>query len=117
MAYKPAQPFNVAMKLLQPILTKAQGVTKKAYEAPENVQVVFFGSFRTFGGTERDANGVYTVEDTATIDCWYDPNIKAGCAVHVCDNGQTYEIVGTPENIDMRNQFMKMKVRRIGGVA
>lgn len=117
MAYKPAMPFNVAMKLLKPFVVKSQGVTKKTYEAPESVQSVFFGSFRTFGGTERDVNGVFTLEDTATIDCWFNPNVTADCRIYVCDNGKTYEILGTPENIDMRNQFMKIKVRRIGGVA
>lgn len=115
--YKPAAPFNVAFKLLQPITTKVQGVTKKAFEAPEDVQSYFFGSFKTFGGTERDVNGVYTLEDTATIDCWYDPAIKANCRVYVCDTGATYEVIGTPENIDMRNQYLRFKVKRVGGAA
>lgn len=117
MAYKPTTPFNVAMKLLKPIVTKSQGVTKKTFENPDDVRGFFFGSFRTFGGTERDINGVYTLEDTATIDCWFDPEITADCRVYVCDNGQTYDILGTPENIDMRNQYLRFKVRKIGGAA
>ena len=117
MAYKPATPFNAAFKLLKPVTTKVQGVTKKTFENPDDVASFFFGSFRTFGGTERDVNGVYTLEDTATIDCWYDPEITADCRIYVCDNGQIYEILGTPENIDMRNQYLKFKVRKVGGVA
>ena len=117
MAYKPAAPFNVAMKLLQPISTSTQGVVKKTFQKPENVPNYFFGSFRTFGGTEREINDVYTLEDTATIDCWFDPAIKANCRVYVCDTGATYEVIGTPENIDMRNQYLRFKVRRIGGAA
>lgn len=117
MAYKPTAPFNVAMKLLKPVTSKVQGVNKKTFEAPELVNEYFFGSFRTFGGTERDVNGVYTLEDTATVDCWYDPNLKANCAVYVCDTGAIYEILGSPENIDMRNQYMRLKIRKVGGAA
>lgn len=116
-SYKPQVPFNVAFKLLQPVATKVQGVVKKTFENPDDVQAYFFGSFRTFGGTEREVNDVYTVEDTATIECWYDPAINAACRVYVCDTGATYEVIGTPENINMRNQYMKFKVRKIGGAA
>lgn len=115
--YKPSVPFSVAMKLLAPVYSSAYGAAKKTFADPETVEDVFFGSFRTFGGTERIRNDVYTLEDTATIDCWYDPSIKADCAVYVCDTGRTYEIIGTPENIDLRNQYMSFKVRRVGGAA
>ena len=116
MAYKPAMPFAIPFKLLKPTVTTAYGVTKKGFENPENVQAVFFGSFRTFGGTERMSNDVYTVEDTATIDCWYSPDIAANCRVYNCNTGRTFEIIGTPENIDGRNQIIKMKVRAVGGM-
>lgn len=115
--YRPSAPFNVAMKLLHPVTARVMGVKQQTFENPDDVGAFFFGSFRTFGGTERDVNGVYTLEDTATIDCWYDPAIKADCRIYVCDSGKTYEIVGTPENIDMRNQYMRLKVRSIGGAA
>lgn len=116
-AYKPKTPFNVAMKLLVPSVDNARGARVKDYPDPSAVDAVFFGSFRTFGGTERMYNDVYTLEDTATIDTWYDPSITADCRVHVCDTGRTYEIIGTPENIDLRNQFCSFKVRAIGGGA
>lgn len=115
--YKPSAPFAVAMKLLKPIATSVQGVTRKTFENPDDVTGVFFGSFRTFGGTERESNGVYTLEDTATVDCWFDPRIKANCRIYVCETAATYEIIGTPENIDMRNQYMRLKIRRVGGAA
>lgn len=115
MAYKPAMPFAIPFKLLQPVTTNAYGVEKKTFETPEGVQAVFFGSFRTFGGTERLYNDVYTVEDTATVDCWYSPDITANCRVYNCNTGRTFEIIGTPENIDGRNQFMQIKLRAVGG--
>lgn len=115
--YRPSVPFNVAMKLLEPTFAKVQGVAKPTYPDPDSVENVFFGSFRTFGGTERIRNDVYTLEDTATVDTWYDPAIKADCRIYVCDTGQTYEVLGSPENIDMRCQYLRMKIRKIGGVA
>lgn len=115
--YKPAAPFSVAMKLLTPTVTNVRGARVKEYPNPGDVQAVFFGSFRTFGGTERMANEIYTIEDTATIDTWYDPSITADCRVYVCQTEKTYEVIGTPENIDMRNQYCSFKVRAIGGGA
>lgn len=115
--YKPAVPFTVAMKLLAPTTRNVRGVRVNDYPEPKDVQDVFFGSFRTFGGTERMTNDVFTLEDTATIDTWFDPSITANCRVYVCATGKTYEVIGTPENIDMRNQFTVIKVRAIGGGA
>lgn len=116
MAYKPAMPFAIPFKLLQPVTVESYGVMQKTFENPESVEAVFFGSFRTFGGTERISNDVYTVEDTATIDCWYSPEIASNCRVYNCNTGRIFEIIGTPENIDGRNQFLKMKVRAVGGM-
>ena len=115
--YRPAVPFTVAMKLLKPTTRNVRGIRVNDYPEPDDVKSVFFGSFRTFGGTERMTNDVFTLEDTATIDTWFDPSITANCRVYVCATDKTYEIIGTPENIDMRNQFTVMKVRAIGGGA
>lgn len=116
MAYKPSFPFNVPMVLLIPTTTRVQGVAKKAFPAIGE-GVPFNGSFRTFGGTENTSNGVYTVEATATIDTWYRPDITSDCRVAIAKTGQVYEIVSEPENIDMRNQFLQFRVRKVGGRA
>lgn len=112
--YRPAVPYNVAMRLLIPTTTKVKGVVKLTYPAPED-GVKFFGSFRTFGGTESNENDVYTVVDTATIDTWYDPKFKANCRIYLEEAQTTYEIIGAPENINMRNQYLQIRVRRLGG--
>ena len=116
MAYKPAIPFNVPMRLLIPTLSDSYGVASKTYP-PLTDGILFFGSFRTFGGTESESNGVYTLLDTATVDTWYRPDITADCRVFVTETGKLYEIIGQPENIDMRNQFLKLTLRAVGGVA
>ena len=116
MAYKPSAPFAVAMKLLVPVTSKEFGVTKKAFTDPESSEQ-FFGSFRTFGGTENMQDGVITVVDTAVIDTWFRPDIKADCQIYVCESGQTYDIVSDPEDIDFRHQYMRFKVKKVGGKA
>lgn len=111
-AYSPSSPFNVPAFLMVPTTKTVKGVQKKTFTKSENP---FFCSFRTFGGTEKTVNDVVVVEDTATLETWYDPAIKADCNIEV--DGKQYEILGTPENIQMRNQFMLLKVRAIKGGA
>lgn len=111
--YKPYVPFNVPMYLLIPETVTAKGSTKKIY--PEN-GILIYCSFRTFGGTEKVVNGVLTVENTAVIETWYRPDIKSDCRLRDL-NGVDYEILGTPENLNVRNQFMKIKIRAVQGGA
>ena len=114
--YKPYAPFSVPMKLLVPTAQVVSGTTKKTYTAPEDSEL-FFGSFRTFGGTENMSNGVYTVIDTAVVDTWYRPDIKADCQIYLCETEQVYDIVSDPEDIDFRHQYMQFKVKKAGGKA
>ena len=116
-SYRAYAPFDVAMKLLKPTTTMVKGVTKKIYPDPQSVEKVFFGSFRTFGGTEQYSNEVYTILATATVDTWFNPEIKADCQIYLCDTGETYQIISQPENIDVRHQYMQFKVEKVGGKA
>lgn len=116
-SYRAYAPFDVAMKLLKPTTTMVKGVTKKIYPDPQSVEEVFFGSFRTFGGTEQYSNEVYTILATATVDTWFNPEIKADCQIYLCDTGETYQIISQPENIDVRHQYMQFKVEKVGGKA
>lgn len=114
--YRPVTPFNVPMKLLTPTTIVVKGVTKKVFSDPEE-SYLFYGSFRTFGGTESNVNNIYSIVDTATIDTWYDPRFTADCRIYLADSGVTYEIMATPENIEMRNQYLQIRCRRLGGGA
>ena len=108
-------PFDVPMKLLVPTSTVVKGVTKKVYPNPEDVTEVFFGSFRTYGGTENMSNDVYTVYDTAVIDTWYNPAITSDCRVYICETAEIYDVISRPENIGMRHQYLQFKLQKIGG--
>lgn len=119
MALKPSGPYNVPMKILTPVWNTVNGVRKKTYPEPSTVadDMIFYGSFRTFGGTETESNGVYSIVNTATVETWYRPEITVDCQIVVLQTGQIYDVLGDPENIEMRNQFLKFKVRAIGGKA
>lgn len=112
--YKPSFPFSTAIELLIPTYSTSKGVTKKTF--PEE-GIRLNCSFKTFGGTETTNNDVYTLEDTAHVETWFRPDIKADCRIKVLSTSQVYEIINTPENIDMRSQFCKFKVRAVRGGA
>lgn len=113
--FKPSGAFNVPLRVYPPSFTMSKGVRKKLYTEEKSFDI--FAGFRTFGGTEKEVNGVYSVEDTATVETWYRPDITAGCQIKTLQDGRTYDIIGTPENIRMQNQFSVFKVRRTGGGA
>ena len=115
-SFKPSFPFDVPMKCLIPTETMVKGVCKKTFPDPaDNTVPVFFGSFKTYGGTENFSNDVYTVFDTAVIDTWWNPTITSDCQIYLCETGEIWEVLGRPENIGMRHQFMQLKVQKVGG--
>lgn len=116
-AYRPSVPYNVPMKLLTPATTSSYGAGRKIYPAPEDVEDIFYGSFRTFGGTENVKDGVYTIVNTAVVDTWYRPDITADCQIYLCETGQIYDIISDPEDINFWHQYLQFKVRKIGGKA
>lgn len=115
-SYKPSTPFNVAMKILVPTSARVYGALEKSFSAPKD-SAQFNGSFKTFGGTENIKDGVLTVIDTAVIETWYRPDITADCRIYVCESEDVYDVIGTPEDINMQHQFLKFKVQKIGGKA
>lgn len=120
--YRPneAGQMTTPLRLQVPKYATFNAVKQKTYES---VDGVIMANFKTYGGTEKEINGVLVVEDTAQIVCWYRPDITSGCRVVLLDgsedtaNARCYEILGDPENIEMRNQFLKFKVRRVKGGA
>lgn len=118
--YKPHTPYNVPFRILTPAQTVTKGVREKSYTESETT---FFCSFRTFGGSESTENGIYSVVDTATLETWYTPELTAAVRIRILptdgssETGQLYEVMGSPENIEMRNQYLLCKVKRITGGA
>lgn len=103
--------LNIPMWILKPEKKTVKGSTKYIY--PETGEQIFV-SFRSFGGTEKVVNDVLAIENTAVIDTWYRPDITSDCRLMDKD-GRKYEILGTPENMQMRNQYLRFKVRQLEG--
>lgn len=112
--YRPAEAEQMTTPLMlqTPTSEKVNGVLVKTFtDVPE----VIFANFKTYGGTERQSNDVYIVEDTADIVCWYRPDIKSDCRIKRLTDNAVFEIRGEPENLEQRNMFLKFKVRRVKG--
>lgn len=114
MSYRPneANDMRVPFQLLVVSeYEKIKGVSQPIYTKKDIVNC----SFKTYGGTEREVNGRYVIYDTATIVTWYRPDIQSNCRLKRLSDGAVFEIINEPENIEMKNQFLKFKIQRIKG--
>lgn len=112
--FKPSFPFTATLMILKPIYVTAKGVTTKTYGDTGDI---INASFKTYGGTETTENDVYSILHTAQVETWYRPDITSDCRIKLISTGEIFEIIGKPENINMRNQFMKFKVECVEGGA
>lgn len=99
---------------LVPTVEQINGVTVKTYE-PDGV--TRFCNFSTYGGTESVVNGLLSVIDTAEVVTWYEPDITSADRIRLLETGTDYDIIGEPENIELRRQEMSFKVKRVKGGA
>lgn len=111
MSYRPSEPFTTPIELLNVSEVKTvRGVDVPVYtEKGETI----FCSFKTYGGTETTINGVLSVIQTANVETWYRPDITSSSRLRL--GSQTYEVMGEPEDIEQRHQFLKFKVRGVKG--
>ena len=109
--YRPQSPFSTVVELYGCATERVLGVVSKKYTKIDDI----FCSFKTYGGTETTSNDLLVVNDTATIETWYRPDITSSSQIRL--NNKAYEVIGEPENIEMRNQFIKFKVQAVRGGA
>lgn len=99
---------------LAPSSKKVNGVTVKTYE-PDGI--VRMCNFSTYGGTESIVNSLLVVEDTAEVTTWFEPDITSADRIRLLETNTDYEIIGEPENVELRRQEMTFKVKRVKGGA
>jgi SPP1 family predicted phage head-tail adaptor len=109
MSYRPSEPYTTPVELYNPTYKTVKGVTVKEYERVGVINC----SFKTYGGTESVVNDQMTVVDTANVETWYRPDITSASQIRL--NGKKYEVMGEPEDIEQRHQFLKFKVRGVKG--
>ena len=102
-------PLAVPAFLCKPIYSAAYAVNKKTYGPGERINI----NFKSYGGTEVAVNGLLGVENTAIVETWYRPDITSDCRLVV--NGVNYEVLGQPEDIEMRHQYLRFRVKAIKG--
>ena len=113
-SFRPSVPFSTVLIVLKPSITKVAGVRSKVLPDLEDGFKIHC-SFRSFGGTEKNLDGLIAIEDTADVQTWYRPDITSDCILVNPQTNVQYEIMNEPENIEMRNQFLVFKVRRYKG--
>lgn len=109
--YRPKEPFNVCAELYNPTTVMSHGVSVKTFSKVDSINC----SFKSYGGTDSVTNNVLTVIDTAQVVTWYRPDITSASQLHI--GAKVYEVVGEPEDIELRHQFLQLKVRSIKGGA
>ena len=110
--YQPQTPFNVpALHLKRVGVEKNNGVNQEVFAQGK----VFYCSAKSYGGTEKVVNDVLVIEDTWTIDAYFDPEFKKGDKIRFLDDNAEYSVLASPENINRRGQYMRFKVVCIGG--
>lgn len=107
--YKPSEPFTTVLELLNPVYKTVKGVTTKVYESVGTISCLF----KTYGGTESTVNDVYSLIDTANVETWYRPDITAASQFKL--GNKVYEVIGEPEDISQRHQYLKFKIRGVRG--
>ena len=116
--------MTTPLRLQQPLKETKYGVNSKSTYT--TIDGVIMGNFKSFGGTEVVVNGIITVVETAQVVCRYRPDIKSDTRFILLPAGvdeesgkpnAVYEILGDPENIEMRNMFYKIKLKRVKGGA
>lgn len=110
--YQPNLPFDVPALHLKAQTVKVNGVNQDSFT---EAQEPFFCSAKSYGGTEKQVNGVTVIEDTWIVDAFYNPAFGKGDKIRFLDDGSEYKILASPENINRRGQYMRFKVSRIGG--
>ena len=111
MSYRPSEPFTTVISLYNPTYTTVKGVSVKEYHLEGTLNC----SFKTYGGTESMVNDQLTVVDTANVETWYRPDITSASQIRL--GSKVYEVLGEPEDIEQRHQFLKFKVRGVKGGA
>lgn len=109
--FEPSLPFDTPALLLKMQTEKINGVNQPTYTEAHQ----FFCSAKSYGGTEKQVNGVTVIEDTWTVDAYYDPAFDAGDKIRFLDDNTEFKILARPENINRKGLYMRFKVTRVGG--
>lgn len=73
------------------------------------------GKFKQKGTAETNANGLTIINEKTTFTTWYKADIVAADILTI--GGIDFEIIGKPENVEMRSRYMVLTLERVSGGA
>ena len=117
MDYTPKVNLNVPITIKKPVDLDSNDQIKYELISNNDVPIVFMVEWKGVYGNEVFSAYAENSAEIATITMRYHPDIKADClvvdpvAVDPAES-KTYEIIGTPDNIGKRNQWLQFKIRR-----
>lgn len=111
--YKPA---SIREFVTQAVHKKAtsqivNGRTSKTYTEVGTIR----GKYKQKGTAETSANGLTIINEKTTFTTWYKADIVAADILTI--GGIDFEIIGKPENVEMRSRYMVLTLERISGGA
>lgn len=109
--FVPNMPYDIPAQHLRRETQTINGMKKEVFTPADT----FFCSAKSYGGTEKVVNDITVIEDTWQIETWFNPAFKKGDRMRFLDDGSEYEFMATPENINRRGQYMRFKVKQVGG--
>lgn len=87
------------------------GRTSKDYTEVGTIR----GKFKQKGTAETNSNGLTVINEKTTFITWYKADVTAADILTI--GGVDFEIIGNPENVEMRSRYMVLTLERISGGA
>lgn len=109
--FKPSsQQFSTPIRVQHRVVVDVNGADEISYNPEVNI---VFCNWKGMGGSESTESGTLVVMDTATLTMWFDPSISEKDRILLNDvEDLAYEVVNA-ENVDMRNMYLIVKVKRV----
>ena len=105
-----AQQFTSVIRLQHRAQTAVNGAPDITY--PDAAPAVHMCEFKPFYGAEALQAGQLGISQGGTITMWYTPGVKASDRILLNDDSaQAYEVTSA-ENIENRDMFLVLKVKR-----
>ena len=111
--YKPA---NIREFVTPAVHKKATSETINGRTVKTHTEVgTVRGKFKQKGTAETNANGLTVINEKTTFITWFKADFAAADILTI--GGVDYEILGNPENVEMRSRYSVITLERIGGGA
>jgi head-tail adaptor len=107
---KEAQQMTTPIRIQHRVKTDVNGAPDVSYQDAD--PALDFCNWKGKGGTESIQAGTIIILNTAELTMWYRPDISEQDQILLNDDaGLAYEVKNV-ENVEMRNQFLMLKVCR-----